>query len=84
MPTSNKDAILPLDLILPVLGPVTLDKILSKVDFPAPFLPIIPKTSPFFTSKLISFKAQTYSDSPFVDLSFASPIFKYGSSLPLS
>jgi len=29
----------------------------NRVDFPAPFLPIIPSTSPWFTSKLISFSA---------------------------
>jgi len=70
-------------LIEPVVGPVTFDKIFKRVDFPAPFLPIIPRTSPFLTSKLISFKAQTYSDSPFVALLLDSPTFKYGSSLPL-
>ncbi len=76
VPTSNKLAILPLALITPVVGFVTLDKSLSKVDFPAPFLPIIPNTSPSLTSKLMSFNAHTYFESPEVALSLTSPTFK--------
>ena len=64
VPTSNKLAIRPLTFIEPLVGPVTLDNTFNKVDFPAPFLPMIPKISPFLTSKLISCKAQTYSESP--------------------
>ncbi|MNQ67692.1 hypothetical protein D3C85_822260 [compost metagenome] len=59
VPTSSKEAIRPLDLMLPVVGAVTFDNIFNKVDFPAPFLPMIPKTSPRSTSKLISCKAHT-------------------------
>jgi hypothetical protein len=43
----------PRDFMLPVVGAVTLDTIFKNVDFPAPFLPIMPKTSPRSTSKLI-------------------------------
>ena len=39
----------------PEVGLVILEIILSNVDFPAPFFPITPKTSPLLTSKLISF-----------------------------
>ena len=59
VPTSSKDATRPPNLMLPVVGAVTRDKIFNKVDFPAPFFPIIPRTSPRSTSKLISCKAQT-------------------------
>ena len=37
----------PLISISPIEGVVTLDKILSNVDFPAPLDPIIPKISPY-------------------------------------
>ncbi|MNR56630.1 hypothetical protein D3C85_1772400 [compost metagenome] len=46
VPTSNKDAIRPRDFILPAVGAVTFERIFKSVDFPAPFFPIIPKTSP--------------------------------------
>jgi hypothetical protein len=38
----SKEAMRPRDFMLPVVGAVTLD-IFNSVDFPAPFLPIIPK-----------------------------------------
>ena len=49
VPTSNKEAIRPLALILPVVGEVMRDINFNSVDFPAPFLPTMPSTSPFFT-----------------------------------
>jgi hypothetical protein len=52
VPTSNNEAMRPLDLMLPVVGAVTLDNILSKVDFLLRFLPILPKIPLYF--KLIS------------------------------
>ena len=57
VPTSNKEAILPFAFMLPRDGDVICDIILSRVDLPAPFLPMTPRTSPCCTSKLISFKA---------------------------
>ena len=54
VPTSSKEATRPPNLMFPVVGAVTRESIFNKVDFPAPFLPIIPKTSPRSTSKLIS------------------------------
>lgn len=53
-----KEATLPLILIRPAVGGVIRDNIFSKVDFPAPFTPITPTTSPLFTSKDIFFNAQ--------------------------
>ena len=57
VPTSNKEAIRPISLMVPELGAVILLIILSRVLFPAPFRPIIPKTSPAFTVKEISSNA---------------------------
>ena len=51
--------------MLPVVGLVTRESNFNNVDFPAPFLPIIPTTSPWFISRLMSFNAQTYWDSSF-------------------
>ena len=59
VPTSSNEAIRPRDFILPVVGAVTFDNILRSVDFPAPFLPIMAKTSPRLTSKFIFCKAHT-------------------------
>ena len=84
VPTSNKLAILPLIFTLPLVGDVTLLKTFNKVLLPAPFLPIIPTASPVFISKLKSFRLYTISLVPIFDLSFVSPIFKKGSSLPLA
>jgi len=36
----------PFIFICPVLGSVTRDNNFNKVDFPTPFLPIMPKISP--------------------------------------
>lgn len=46
VPTSNKLAMRPFTFICPVVGSVTRESNLSKVDLPAPFLPIIPSISP--------------------------------------
>ena len=69
VPISSKAAIFPFMSISPLDGLVISAKTFNKVDLPAPFLPIIPKTYPLFTSKLISFNAHTYSP-PFFVLSF--------------
>lgn len=66
----------------PAVGEVTRERIFNKVDFPAPFLPIIPSTSPSSTWKLISFNAHTKSPVAFLERSFSSPILRYGSSFP--
>src|SRR5690606_6564627 len=80
--TSRSDAMRPFTLKLPVVGLVTLLSSFKSVLFPAPFRPMMPTASPCSISKLISRKDQTYSLSPFDERSLASPIFKYGSSLP--
>src|SRR5574344_662158 len=72
----------PFTFIKPTVGDVTRDNIFKSVDLPAPFLPMIPTTSPCSTLKLISFSAHTKRLSPFFVRSFTSPIFRYGSSLP--
>ncbi len=74
----------PLALIEPSVGAVTRDNSFNKVDFPAPFFPIIPTISPCFTSKEISFKAHTYPLFVFFERSLTSPILRYGSSFPLT
>ena len=61
MPTSKREPARPFNSILPSVGSVILDKIFNNVVFPAPFLPIIPITSPRLTLKETSFKAQIYS-----------------------
>ena len=82
VPTSSREAMRPLALMLPVVGPVTLERIFSRVLLPAPFFPMIPSTSPCFTSKLMSFSAQAYALSPLLSRTLVSPILRYGSSLP--
>src|SRR5690554_4267913 len=62
--------------ITPVVGLVTRERILSSVDFPAPFFPIMPKTSPCCTSKLMSRNAQTYSSFTLLLRSFRAPTLK--------
>jgi hypothetical protein len=57
VPTSSNEAIRPFTLICPELCVVTRERIFNKVDFPAPFRPMIPKTSPRFTSNETSFSA---------------------------
>ena len=47
----------PLPLMVPELGRVIRDNIFNKVDFPAPFLPTKPTTSPFMISKSMSLRA---------------------------
>ena len=42
----------------PDVGSVMRERIFNNVDLPAPFLPMIPSTSPSFTSKEISRRAQ--------------------------
>lgn len=57
MPTSKREANRPFTLMLPVVGEVTRLRSLRRVDFPAPFFPMMPSTSPCFTSKLMSRRA---------------------------
>ena len=89
VPTSNKLAIRPFTFMLPVVGAVTLANYFSNVDFPAPFLPIIPSISPCFTSKFISFNAQMKSSAcpasgvrRLADKIFSCPIINVGSGRP--
>jgi hypothetical protein len=42
----------------PLVGSVMRERIFSSVDFPAPLRPMIPTTSPCFTSKETSLSAQ--------------------------
>ena len=42
----------------PSVGSVIRERIFSSVDLPAPFRPMMPTTSPGFTSKLTSLSAQ--------------------------
>jgi hypothetical protein len=44
-------------LICPELCVVTRERIFSKVDLPAPFRPMMPKTFPLFTSNETSLRA---------------------------
>lgn len=82
LPAFNKLATRPFIFTCPVVGVAVRLSIFKSVDFPAPLRPMMPGTSPCFTSKLISRNAHTYSLIPFLERSFSSPIFKYGSSLP--
>ena len=56
-PSSSKAAILPLTIHSPDVGVNTLVIIFKIVDFPLPFLPMMPRISPLFTLKETSFKA---------------------------
>ena len=76
VPTSNKEAILPFARITPVVGAVIRDKSFNKVDFPEPFLPIIPTTSPCLTSNDMFFNAHTNSECPLLERSFVSPTLR--------
>ena len=64
VPTSNKLVTRPFTRTRPPVGAVIRLRILSSVLFPAPFFPIIPKTSPDLTSIETSFKAQNMSSEP--------------------
>ena len=59
-PSSKSAEILPFTFALPVVGFKTPVIILSIVDFPEPFVPIIPTVEPFSTSKLISSSAKNF------------------------
>lgn len=59
VPTSNREAILPLTLIFPVVGFVTFERSFNNVDFPAPLRPIIPTASPCSILKSTSRSAHT-------------------------
>ena len=54
VPNSKSELIFPLASIVPFVGVTTPVIIFNNVDFPAPFFPKTPSTSPFFTSKLKS------------------------------
>ena len=82
VPTSSSEPMRPCARIVPVVGPVTRLRSLRRVDLPAPFLPMMPTTSPCSTLKSMSLNAQTYSEDPLVERSFVSPILRYGSSWP--
>ena len=56
-PSSNSADILPLTMTFPSVGFNTPVIILSTVDLPEPFVPIIPTHSPVLTSKLILLSA---------------------------
>ena len=62
MPTSNKLATRPRIRTRPVVGSVIWLRIFNSVDLPAPFLPLMPTTSPCLTSKLTSLRAQKSSE----------------------
>ena len=62
--------------IVPVVGAVTRLSSLRSVLLPAPFLPMMPTTSPCSTLKLISLRAQTYSLSPLCARSLTSPTLR--------
>lgn len=49
----------PLALLSPVVGAVIREISFNYVVLPAPFLPMMPSSSPCSTSRLISFNAQT-------------------------
>ena len=72
VPTTNKEAILPLISISPSVGTVILENTFNNVDLPAPLCPIIPILSPLLTLKLISLSAQNSSLSFF----FLKPLLK--------
>ena len=82
VPTSSRLAILPFTPIFPTVGAVMLLMSLSRVLLPLPLAPMIPTTSPFPIFKEMSFRAHTYSLSPFFVLSLISPTIRYGSSFP--
>jgi hypothetical protein len=52
-PTSSNDETLPVMTARPFVGSVMRDRIFRSVLLPAPFLPMIPSTSPCFTSNEI-------------------------------
>ena len=57
-PSSINGAIEPLIRTFPLYGFKIPQISFSNVDFPDPFVPMIPQASPFFTSKLTSFNAK--------------------------
>ena len=61
MPTSSRLPTRPPSSIRPVVGAVIRLMILSRVLFPAPLRPMIPTTSPQFTSKVTSWRASNFS-----------------------
>ncbi len=57
-PTSSSEATRPRISTRPAVGSVMRERILSSVDLPAPLRPMMPMTSPGWTSKLTSRSAQ--------------------------
>ncbi len=57
-PSSSRGVFLPLTSMLPFVGRATPKSSERSVLFPAPFLPITPRHSPFLTEKLTPFSAQ--------------------------
>src|SRR5690606_19784432 len=57
VPISKRLFTLPFPITVPEVGLVIRERILSNVDLPDPLLPIIPNTSPCFTSKFTFFRA---------------------------
>src|ERR1051325_5028280 len=57
VPTSNKLPTRPYSLMFPVVGSTMRERTFNRVDLPAPLRPMMPTTSPGFTSKLTSFNA---------------------------
>jgi len=58
VPTSKRLPRRPFIIARPLVGSVIRESNFKSVLFPAPFLPMIPTTSPCFTSKETSFRAQ--------------------------
>ena len=61
LPSSSRAAILPLRSMLPLVGYMISDIALSKVDFPAPLVPMIPSISPLHSSNVTLSTAMKYS-----------------------
>ena len=74
--TSSKLPMRPRARMVPVVGAVTLESIFNRVLLPAPFLPMMPTTSPCSTMKSMSRRAHTYSLSPLVLRSLVSPMVR--------
>lgn len=64
MPTSRRLPMRPLISTEPLVGRVIRERIFRRVLFPAPFRPMMPRTSPRLSSKETSFRAQNSSDEP--------------------
>ena len=76
VPTSRSEAMRPLMPMRPTVGEVTRERIFSSVLFPAPFLPMIPTTSPCSTLKSMSLRTHTNPEVPRCVRSLVSPILR--------